>query len=82
MGIRDMGELARRAAKADLYSLPAFEVGLFVWMGLTFFVVSDPHLEADSVVFWFMMQVGMAIGFLTSYPANAWLIRCGVKEAM
>jgi hypothetical protein len=83
MGIRDLGELARRTAKADAYSLTAFELGLFAWMGLTFFVFfTDPHLQPDSVVFWFMMQVGMAIGFATSYPANAWLIRRHVKEAM
>ncbi len=44
--------------------------------------VTEPHLEANSVVFWFMMQVGMIIGFFTSYPANVWLIRRGVKEAM
>jgi hypothetical protein len=28
------------------------------------------------------MQVGMALGFLTAYPVNAWLIRRGIKEAM
>jgi len=28
------------------------------------------------------MQVGMILGFLTSYPANAWLIRHGIKEGM
>lgn len=83
MGIRDPRELAKRTVRADLYSLTAFEVGLFAWMGLTWFVFfSDPHLQANSVVFWFMMQVGMVIGFLTSYPANVWLIRRGVKEAM
>ena len=83
MGIRDPRELAKRTVRADLYPLTAFEVGLFAWMGLTWFVFfPDPHLQADSVVFWFMMQVGMVIGFLTSYPANVWLIRRGVKEAM
>lgn len=83
MGTRDWGELVRRTAKADAYSLTAFEVGLFAWMALTFFVLfTSPHLTPTSPVFWFMMQVGMIIGFLTSYPANAWLIRRGVKEAM
>jgi len=28
------------------------------------------------------MQVGMMLGFVTSHPANAWLIRRGIKEAM
>jgi Domain of unknown function (DUF4396) len=29
-----------------------------------------------------MMQIGMIVGFVTSYPANVWLIRKGIKEAM
>ena len=49
-------EIWRRAAKADFWSLIAFEAGLFTWMGLMFFVFfTDPHLEANSAVFWFLM---------------------------
>lgn len=29
-----------------------------------------------------MMQIGMVLGYFTSYPVNWWLIRKGVKEAM
>ena len=29
-----------------------------------------------------MMQLGMFLGFLTSYPVNWWLIRKGIKEKM
>lgn len=28
------------------------------------------------------MQVGMVVGFATSYPANALLIRVGIKEGV
>lgn len=71
------------AAKADIASLTAFEVGLFGWMAVTALVLfPSPHLEANSPVYWFMMQIGMCFGFLTAYPVNAWLIRHGVKEAM
>jgi hypothetical protein len=83
MGKATLGEIARRTVKADLFSLTAFEVGLFAWMGLVWFVFfTSPHLTPTSVVFWFMMQIGMIIGFATSYPANVLLIRRGVKEAM
>lgn len=72
-----------RAAKADVWSLTAFEVGLFSWMALMFFVFfPDPHLEPNEASYWFLMQVGMAIGLLTSYPMNALLISKGIKEAM
>lgn len=72
------------AAKADVASLTAFEVGLFGWMALMAFVFFPaPHqLRPDSPVFWFLMQLGMVIGFATSWPVNAWLIRAGIKEAM
>ena len=39
-------------------------------------------LEVDSVEFWFMMQIAMLCGFLTSYPVNWWLLRSGIKEMM
>ncbi len=29
-----------------------------------------------------MMQLAMIVGFATSYPANWWLVRRGIKEAM
>lgn len=71
------------AAKADVLSLTAFEVGLFGWMALMAFVFfPSPHLHPDSPVYWFLMQVGMVVGFATAWPANVWLIRKGIKEAM
>jgi hypothetical protein len=71
------------AAKADILSLTAFEVGLFGWMALMAFVFfPNPHLMPTSPVFWFLMQIGMIVGYFTSWPANAWLIRRGIKEAM
>jgi len=80
LGVRD-GIVA--AAKADILSLTAFEVGLFGWMALQDFVFFPaPHLRPDGPVYWFGMQIGMCLGFLTAYPVNAWLIRRGLKEAM
>lgn len=71
------------AAKADILSLSAFEVGLFGWMALMAFVFfPNPNLHPDSPVYWFLMQIGMIIGFFTAWPANVWLIRRGIKEAM
>jgi hypothetical protein len=72
------------AAKADILSLTAFEIGLFAWMALTAFVFfpAPHHLHPDSPAYWFLMQIGMIIGFGTAWPANTWLIRHGIKEAM
>lgn len=79
LGLRD-GIVA--ALKADTLSLLAFEVGLFSWMILVQLVFFAGHLHADEPAFWLMMQIGMALGFVTAYPVNWWLVRTGVKESM
>jgi len=71
------------ALKADTLSIVTFEIGLFAWMALTYFVFfPSPHLKPSEATYWLMMQVGMVIGFFTSYPMNRWLMRSGVKEVM
>ena len=71
----------RAAVKADTLSLTAFEIGLFGWMAVVHFFIF-PALKPDAAAYWFMMQIGMCLGFATSYPMNAWLIAHGHKEAM
>ncbi len=39
-------------------------------------------LDGNTVEFWFMMQIAMLCGFVTSYLVNWWLIRAGIKEKM
>ena len=42
-----------------------------------------PHqLMTNSAAFWFLMQIGMIIGFATFWPANVWLIKRGIKVPM
>ncbi len=72
----------RAAIVADTLAVIAFEVGLFAWMA---FMTTLPFHEALTPVepaFWLLMQIGMVIGFATSYPANWFLVRAGVKEPM
>jgi hypothetical protein len=35
-----------------------------------------------SPVYWFMMQIGMVIGFIASYPPNWYLVKWGIKPGM
>jgi hypothetical protein len=73
----------RAAIKADTISISAFELGMFGWMALVYFVFfPNPHLHPAEAVFWFMMQIAMIVGWATSYPANIWLIKKGFKEKM
>lgn len=72
----------KAALKADALSLTAWQVGMYGWMALAVFVLFGHELPKTSPVFWFMMQVAMLTGFLTSYPVNWWLLKKGIKEAM
>ena len=72
-----------KAVRADTISITLFEIGMFDWMALTYFVLfPSPHLRPTQAVFWFMMQIAMIAGFITSYPANRWLIGKGWMEKM
>jgi hypothetical protein len=81
LGLRDG---LKAAAKADFISLTFFEVGLFAWMALMTFVFfpAPHHLMPNSAAYWFLMQIGMMIGFATSWPANVWLVNRGIKVPM
>ena len=70
------------AIKADTLSLTAWQVGMYGWMAITTFLIFGHELKKTDPVFWFMMQIAMVCGFLTSYPVNWWLLKSGIKEKM
>lgn len=86
--IRPMSNLSVKqaliaAVKSDTLSIITFEIGLFGWMAFAFFVLfSYSPLRPTQASYWLMMQIGMILGFFTSYPMNRWLIKAGWKEAM
>lgn len=89
--IKPMRELSAgralvEALKADTVSLIFWQIGMYGFMAVAAFVIWRDlfglRLAVDSVEFWFMMQLAMWCGFITSYPANWWLLRVGIKEAM
>ncbi|MGH7048702.1 MAG: DUF4396 domain-containing protein [Stellaceae bacterium] len=77
------GEAIVDAVKAETLSLTAFEVGMFAWMAVIWFLLMPSHRpDASNIVFWLMMQIGMVLRYLTTYPANWLLVRWGVKSGM
>ncbi|MDB5171332.1 MAG: hypothetical protein JWN51_105 [Phycisphaerales bacterium] len=78
------GRALWEAIKADTLALTAFQVGMYSWMALDHHVLfrGNPLFRPDTAVYWFMMQIAMCIGFLTTFPANWLLVRTGVKEGM
>jgi hypothetical protein len=84
--IGTMRRISRREAlieaiKADTLALTAFEIGLFAWMAFIY-IQFVPRSELTSPTYWFMMQIGMVLGFIASFPANWYLVRAGVKPGM
>ncbi len=77
-----VGEGLVQAAKADFLSLTAWQLGMYGWMAVATFLIWGHEIEKTNPVFWFMMQIAMLAGFLTSYPVNWWLLRSGIKEKM
>lgn len=76
-----VGKGLMTALKADALSLTAWQLGMYGWMAVVIFVVFG-EIPKTNPTFWFMMQIAMLAGFLTSYPANWWLLKKGIKERM
>ncbi|GAB7338227.1 hypothetical protein MBLNU457_4562t1 [Dothideomycetes sp. NU457] len=69
-----------RAIKADVLSLTSFEIGAFGWMVAYQVGIWGYRLEMNTWTYWWMMQVGMAMGFATAAPVNWFLLTWGIKE--
>lgn len=76
------GKALLRALRIDFFSLTSWQIGMYGWMAITYFVLYPQGLSKDSLEFWFMMQVAMFCGFLTAYPVNWFLIKKGIKPSM
>jgi hypothetical protein len=71
------------AIKADTFSILSFQLGMYGWMALTTFkLFPQAPLHPNQALYWFMMQIAMVFGFLTSMPVNWLLLKTGLKERM
>ena len=76
-------EAWKDAIKAESLSIIAFEVGLFGWMAFfSLNLFGTDVINPSMLVYWFMMQIGMLLGHFTSYPANWFLVKWGIKAGM
>ena len=72
----------KAALKADTLSLVSWQFGMYGWMAIAVFLIFGRELAKTDSLFWFMMQLAMIAGFMTSYPINWWLLRNNIKELM
>lgn len=70
------------AVRADTLSLLAFEVGMFGFIAVMFIGVFRVDPQVSDPTYWFMMQIAMIVGFCSTFPANWWLVKAGIKHAM
>ncbi len=70
------------ALKADTLSLTSWQAGMYGGMAIATFSIFKHRLQANTIMFWFVMQFAMMLGFLTAFPVNWWLIKKGIKEEM
>lgn len=75
-----------QALKADTASIALWQVGMYGAMAAIQFLwfrrAYGTSAAASTPEFWFAMQLAMLCGFGTSFPANAWLLRRGIKQEM
>ena len=77
------GQAILAAIKADTLSITAFQIGMYAWMAIVYFVLFPaPHLRANQPEYWLMMQIAMLFGFATAWPMNRLLVGIGLKERM
>lgn len=72
----------KAAVKADTLSVTAWQIGMYGWMAIAVFIIFHREIPKTDPLFWFMMQLAMLAGFVTSFPVNRGLIKTGIKEAM
>ncbi|MCH9632491.1 MAG: hypothetical protein S4CHLAM6_08270 [Chlamydiae bacterium] len=72
-------QITKDAVKADVLSLTSFQLGMYGWLLAVHFIFNGA-LNASSPIYWFMMQIGLTIGLLATYPVNYWLIKTNIKQ--
>ncbi|MEG1722115.1 MAG: DUF4396 domain-containing protein [Bacteroidales bacterium] len=73
---------AFKALKIDFLSLTAWQLGMYCFMYVVFFISPGVILTANQIIFWAVMQLAMLTGFVFAYPVNLILIRSGYKPSM
>lgn len=71
-------EASKLSVKADVLSLTTFQIGMYAWLLAVHFIFKG-SLNASTPLYWFMMQIGLTIGLITTYPVNYWLLKSKIK---
>lgn len=78
---KGVAAILKQAFKADILSLISFQVGMYLWMFVSVYMIFAETINAGDPIFWLMMQIAMILGMITTMPVNKWLINVGIKHA-
>jgi Domain of unknown function (DUF4396) len=73
-GVSRVWAAIRTFGRADLLPVSAFEFALFVVLAPVDQLVFPEALRPNNPVFWFILQVGLVIGFFAAWPVSSWLM--------
>lgn len=68
--------------RAEFFSMMTVMAGMGVVMGVVTPLVVGQQPKPDTFAFWGFAMLGLAAGFVLTYPMNYWLVKVGWKHGM
>ena len=76
------GTAVVRSFIPEWFSMNMMAAGMFFVMTLLMMGRDMRAMEPTQPQFWFVMSVGVIVGFATAYPVNVWLVAQGLKHGL
>jgi FtsP/CotA-like multicopper oxidase with cupredoxin domain len=72
----------RQTFLAEWLSMNTMAAGMFYVMAVLMMGRDMRSMNATEPQFWFVMSVGVIVGFFTAYPVNVWMVAQGLKHGL
>ena len=76
------GTAVYRSFIPEWFSMNMMAAGMFFVMTLLMMGRDMRAMEPTQPQFWFVMSIGVIVGFFTAYPVNVWLVAQGLKHGL
>jgi manganese oxidase len=76
------GKAVRSSFIPEWFSMNMMAAGMFFVMVLLMMGRDMRAMEPTQPQFWFVMSIGVIVGFATAYPVNVWLVAQGLKHGL
>jgi hypothetical protein len=72
----------RRTIVPEWFSMNTMAAGMFFAMGLLMMGRDMRSMNPSEPQFWFVMSIGVVLGFLTALPINVWMVAQNMKHGL